>query len=253
MNTACYTTFMFNKDLFVAVVVGGLFFVLGQYVASQPQRLEQEIEANREITVTGTGEVTSRPDIALLTLGVNTGLQQTAEAALSELAREFEAVVAAVKAQGVAEEDIKTTNLSINPRYNFADGRQTLAGFEASESIRVKVRELHRAGETLSAATREGVNQAGDISFEVDDPQDLQLQAQENAIRQARENAERLAEALDARLGKVKRFSSSQGGVTPVPIPFRAELGGDSLDAAPPINPGTQDIISTVTITYELR
>lgn len=245
---------MQSVPLWILVALGGLFYVGGQYVASQPLRIEQEIEANREITVQGTGEVTARPDVAKISLGVQTGTLASAEAANERLAELFNAVLEAVKAQGIAEEDIKATNLSVNPVYDYTDGRRILRGYEANETVEVKVRELDKAGSILSSATREGVNQAGNVQFEIDDPDQLQLQAQEEAIKKARENAEQLAKTLDVKLGRVKSFSLQEGSEPP--ILFQDKMmaapegrGGDAVE----IPSGTQDVTASVSVTYELK
>ncbi|MEX1997582.1 MAG: SIMPL domain-containing protein [Candidatus Andersenbacteria bacterium] len=235
------------------VIVAGLFYLAGQYIASAPQRASQEQEAERQITVSGRGEVHSRPDIAYLTLGVNTGVRPSAEEALGHLSDRFTAVVTAVKGAGVAEDDITTTNVSINPVYDYVEGRQILRGFEAQESIRVKIRELNRIGEVLTRSTIEGVNQAGGISFAIDDAEALQQEAQEQAIADAQEKAEQLARALQVRLGSVKSFSSSPSPQDPPILYERAALEAAGSAAALPVPPGSQDIVAQVTITYELR
>lgn len=235
-----------------AVIIAGLLYVLGQYVASQPQRVRQEVEAKRELTVQGRGEVLARPDIARMTLSVETGVQPTAKDAMTLLSRRFEAVVGAVKVVGIKEEDIKTTNLSISPRYDYADGRQVLRGFAATESIEVKIRDLGRIGDVLARTTVEGVNQAGGLSFAIDDPESLQLQAQEKAIVNAHESARTLARALDVGLGRVKTFSVAS---TPEPPIYQLERAAvaEGSPVSPPVPTGTQEIIVTVSVTYELR
>lgn len=236
------------------VVVGGLFYLLGQYVASQPGRVSQEVAAAREISVQGKAEIDSVPDVARITLGVQTGTQPNAEAALKILSDKFDGVVNAVKDVGVKEEDIKATNLSVQPIYDFSDGRQTLRGFEASESIEVTIRDLKRIGEVLARSTIEGVNQAGGLSFTIDDPTELQQQAQEEAIKDAHEKAKALARALNVRLGDVKNFNAS--GTTPPgpPIPLFARTEqADTAVGAPPVPSGTQTITAEVTVTYELK
>lgn len=242
-----------RHPLLIAVIVGGLFYLAGQYLASQPQRLQQEVEAGREITVQGTGEITAQPDIAKLTLGVNTGAQSTAAAAEQQLESKINAVIASIKAQGIAEEDIKTTNLSLNPIYDFIEGRRVDRGFEANQMVEVKIRELDTVGAVLSAATGEGVNQAGNIQFEIDDPAQFRQQAQEKAIAQARANAEDLAEALGVRLGDVKNFSSQIDSPTDPPIFARAELATDQALGGVETPAGTQDVTATVEITYQIR
>jgi uncharacterized protein YggE len=240
--------------LLPAVIVGGLFFIAGQYVASQPQRAEQEVAAERQITVQGTGKVTAVPDVGIITLGVTTGPQASAEAATQVLSERFSAVFDAVQEFDIAEEDITTTNLTVTPVYDFRDGQQTLRGFEASESVRIKVRDIDQVGGIVTAGTSQGANQVGGISFEIDDPDALQEEAQAAAIADARENAEELAGALDVGLGRVKTFEASFGAPPQPPFFARAALEGVGGDAvSPPVSEGSQDVTATVTITYELR
>ncbi len=253
MDIASSSSSARKSPLLVAVIVGGLLYVGGQYIASQPLRIQQEASANREITVVGTGDVTAIPDIATISLGVTTGPQPTADRALAMLTSRFDGVVKSLDKLGVAEEDIKATNISLNPQYDYNDGRQQLRGYTASESVRVKIRKLDTAGQVIAAATGEGINQVSGLSFTIDDTSALEAEAQEEAIDDAKTKAERLAKALGARLGDVKSFSASGGSNPPQPLYARAELSDAALEEGPPVPAGSQDITTTVTITYSLR
>ena len=244
-----------TKTIFAAVALGGIFYLAGQYIASQPQRIQEESEAKREISVQGKGEVEAKPDIAKITLGVTTGSQSSAKIATDMLTQKFNAVVQAVKAKNIQENDIKTTNLSVNPVYDYTNGQQSIRGYEASESIEVKIRDLDKVGEIVTAATQQGVNQAGGISFEIDSPEALQEQAQTKAIDDARKRAERLADALGVKLGRVKTFVTNTDERS-IPVPMYSELkavgqGGDNT--APPVPAGTNTVTANVTVTFELR
>lgn len=241
--------------LVTAAVVAGIFYIVGQFIASQPLRNQQEVEANRELTVTGLGEIVATPDIASITLGLTTGPQIDASQAVALLGEQFSAIVETLGDQGVKEEDIKTTNLSINPEYDYTDGRQRLRGFSATEIVVVKIRDLKTIGTILAAVTKDGINQAGGVTFAIDDPSELQTQAEELAIADAKTKAKRLAEALGANLGEVKLFSASNSGQTPpMPLFAQRELAVDSAkEIAPPVPAGNQEITSQVTITYSLR
>lgn len=239
--------------LLPAVIIGGLFYIAGQYVASQPQRIQKETEANREISVQGTGEVQSRPDVARLSLGVRISPQPTAAGALKLLTGKFNDVVAAVKKSGVKDEDIKTANLSLQPEYDYSNGQQTLKGFSASEAIEVKVRNLDKIGEILAAATVEGVNQAGALSFEVDQPEALQAEAQQKAIADARSKAEQLAKSLGVRLGDVKKFAATLEAPNQPLMYSQADLKGLGGGEGVAVPPGSQETRAEVTITYSLR
>ncbi len=242
-----------KQYLFLSVVViGGLFYLGGQYIASLPLREQKAIDANREITVNGSGEVSVRPDIAKITLGVTTGPQSSAEVAMKKLTEKINGVIGVVKKEKVKEEDIKTTGFSLNPSYDYLEGRRQLRGYEASETVTVKVRDLDNVGNILAKTTLEGVNQIGNIAFEIDDAEAAQLDAQKEAIADARGKAKELAKALGVTLGNVKTFDASSNG--PQPYLARAELAADGIGgAAPEIAPGTNDVNVSVTITYELK
>lgn len=247
---------MNGKKLVVVVLLGGLLYVAGQYVSSQPQRIQKEIEASREITVQGTGKIQTKPDIAQYSLGVTTGPQTTATIAMTTLTDKFNAVLSVVKQQGVKNDDIKTTNLSINPVYDWNNGKQTLRGFEASENIEIKIRDFSKIGDILAKSTVEGANQAGGIQFTIDNPEKIKIEAQKEAIVNAREKAKELASSLGVSLGKVKTFSAT----TNAPYPYQinkasAPMGaGDAaLTESPEVLAGTQEITANVTIVYELK
>jgi uncharacterized protein YggE len=244
---------MTEKNIFLAIALGGLFYLGGQYVLSQPQRIQQEVEANREITVEGVGEVHALPDLAKITLGVQTEPKQSAAQALQELTAKFNAVVDAVKAEGVEEEDITATNVSINPLYDYPNGQQVLRGFQASESIEVKIRDLDSIGSVLTRATSQGLNQVGGVQFTFDDPTAVKLEAQEKAIENARQKAETLAKTLGVGLGRVKSFSAGDNQQPPMPLFDRSAASLEAAGGDLQVPSGSQDITATVSITYELK
>jgi len=234
------------------VVVAGVLYVAGQYVASQPQRVQQETEANREIVVQGSGKAYATPNVAKYTVSVSTGPQASAEVALKKLSELSGPIVSAVKKEGVEEKDIATTNLSINPQYDFTSGRQILRGFEASESLELTIRDLDKIGSILSTATGEGVNAAGGLNFQVDDIEKVRLEAQKKAIEDAKQKAEELSDALGVGLGRVKNFSAGDAGSQPMPYFAKA---GDAVssEAAPVVPAGTQEVQVNVSVTFELH
>lgn len=208
------------------------------------------------ISVDGEGKVTAVPDIAELTFGVATGPQKTAKAAMDSLTKSMNAAFDAVKALGIEEKDISTESLYLNPSYDWNDGRQTLRGYEANQQLRVKVRDLDKVSDVLSAATNAGANQAGGVSFTIDDPQALRAQAREEAIQNAQERAEVLAGQLGVRIKKLQNFS--EGGGYPPPMPYMAKTmmegaGGEVADAGVPLPPGEQEIQVNVSLTYEVE
>lgn len=234
--------------LLLAVLIGGGFYLGGKTIEAQDHTLTT-------ISVSGEGKVTAPPDIAELVFGVQTGRQDSAKTAMQLLTQNMTKVIDAVKASGVAEKDIATEQFSLNPEYDWTDGKQVSRGFQAMETLRVKVRDLDKVSDVLGSATNAGANQAGSVSFTMDDPEVLRAQAREKAIAQAQGKALKLAGDLGLRLGKIKGFS--EGGVTP-PMPLyrsemavSADMGGGGTGV--PLPSGQQDVTAQVTITYELR
>ncbi|MDD3896355.1 MAG: SIMPL domain-containing protein [Candidatus Peribacteraceae bacterium] len=234
--------------LLLAILLAGGMFVLGKYV-------ERQDFSPVTISVQGRGEVTAVPDIAELTFGADTLRQATAEQAMSVLSTKMNAVMDAVKQQGIEEKDITTQNLSLQPSYDWADGKRIDRGFEANQSLRVKIRDLTKIGQVLTAATSAGANQAGGVSFTIDDPENLQVGAREKAIANAEEKARALALQLGKQLGKLKGFSEGGSGV-PVPMPSyamdQALMRGGAVESIA-VPSGEQEVVVTVMMTYELR
>lgn len=235
--------------LMVAVALGGMFYVGGKYI-------EKKNLDPITVTVSGEGKVSASPDLAMLSLGVQTGRQPTSEAAMTMLKKNMDAIIAAVKKAGVEEKDISTENFWLNPAYDWTDKGQVPRGFEANQSIRVKVRNLDKASEILGAATAAGANQAGGIQFTIDDPEKLKAEAREKAIAQAKEKAEILAKNLGKSLGRMRGFVEGGAAIPPMMMYDRAMMGmggGGAESAAVPLPAGEQEIATQVSLTYELN
>lgn len=236
--------------ILTAVVIGGLFFVIGKNIEASPKP-----DQYASITVSGDGRVFAVPDIAQISVGMQTGRQPTASAAMANLKTTMDAVIAAIKAQGIDDDDISTQNFWLNPAYDYSNGRQVERGFEAGQSISIKVRDLDKTSDVLGAATAAGANQAGNVNFTVDDPDAKQAEARELAIREAQEKADELADQLGVSLGKILNFNEGYGGGYPVPMYYdRAGIGGGAMsEQAVQLPVGQQEINVNVSITYELE
>jgi uncharacterized protein len=206
------------------------------------------------ISVSGEGSLFSRPDIGQVTITVSKE-DITAEGAQVEATRAINSVVDFLKANHIDEGDIKTTNYSINPRYDYLrDEGRILRGWTVTQNLVVKIRDLDSVGKILSGATGNGANQIGGLTFTFDDPDALQEEARSMAIDDAKEKAEVLADDLGVNLKRIVSFSESGGRP---PVYFRAEALdvsiGSSAAPAPNIPVGENEIKSTVTIVYEIR
>lgn len=211
------------------------------------------------INVTGEGKVYANPDIAQMSFGVQTGRQKTAEEAMKVLSEKMNAVVDAVQKAGIEEKDVVTQQLSLNPSYDWNDGKRVDEGFEANQRLRVKVRDLEKIGDVLTVVTAAGANQAGGVSFTIDDQDAIRSQARQKAIEHAQAKALVLAKELGMQLGKLRGFNEN-GGHLPTPSYARNEMmmdamgAGGAVEYAPtPVPSGEQEIRVNVSVMYELR
>jgi uncharacterized protein len=197
------------------------------------------------ITVAGVGTITSVPDEASFTIGVQTQ-GSTAREALAANSEQMRRVIAAVESAGVAKSDIKTQDVSVSA--NYADeGR--IDGYSARNSVLVTIRDLSKAGPILDAASSAGANEVYGPMLSRSDEDDLQAKALRGAVEDARKKAEVLAEAAGVQLGRVTALiEGSSGGPQPY---YEGAMRLAKTDA--PIEPGTQDSQATVTVTFAIR
>jgi uncharacterized protein len=196
------------------------------------------------ITVTGVGTITSVPDEASFTIGVQTQ-GSTAREALASNSEQMQRVIAAVKAAGVAKRDSKTEDVSVSANY-VDEGR--IDGYSARNSVLVTVRNLSKAGAILDAASNAGANEVYGPMLNRSDEEELQAKALRSAVENARQKAEALADAAGVRLGRVSAMTEGfSGGPQPY---YDGAMLRKSSDA--PIEPGTQDSQATVTVTFAI-
>ncbi len=234
----------------LAVVIGGVFYIAGKHLEKQPVE-----NPAGTITVTGEGKSFVTPDIASISFGMQTGQQKTAAVAMQKLSENMTKIYEALQDAGIDKKDIATENFWLNPVYNWQTGTQILQGYEANQSLRVKVRNLDKISDVVSVATAAGANQAGSVNFTVDDPEAKRAEARKEAIDQAKEKAQILAQQLGVRLGELKGFAEGYNGGTPVPYAtmMRSEGMGGGADASLPLPSGEQEMSTTVTLTYEIE
>ena len=201
--------------------------------------------AERLVTVTGEATVGIAPDAAVIRIGVGSQ-EKTAREASDANARQMTAVLAAIKDSGIAERDIQTSRLSLQPQYDpNKSGTARLTGFQATNQVTVKIRDIEKLAAVLDRAIAAGANEMSGIEFVVSEQSKMLDQARDDAIADARRKAELYAKAAGAKLGKV--VSISEEGPAPQPRPMQALRAG-----AVPISPGEQTLRAIVSVSYEL-
>lgn len=204
--------------------------------------------APHTITVSASGKITLVPDVARVHLGV-TLTKPTVKAARDAGAKSMTNIIAAIKALGVADADIQTTNLSLYPQYGNGSTPK-IVGYQISEQIQVTVRDLDKAGDVIDVATAKGATDVNGISFEIADPARAQNDARAAAVAAARTSAEAMALAGRVTLGAIVSITDA---TPPQPIFYGyGSIQRDAAALATPVQPGTQDLGATVTVVFEI-
>lgn len=202
------------------------------------------------ISVSGQGEVTGTPDTLSMTFGVSV-LRPTVSEAVADAAALADGVIEALRADGVAEEDLQTANYSIRPEYDYRESGQELIGYRVENSVVAKITDLDAAGGTIDAAASAGGDEVrvSGVSFAIEDDEELVQAARAAAWADARAKAEELAALAGVTLGRPIAISESLTS-EPRPIFF-----GEGLDAAAeaietPIVAGEQTVTVNLSVEY---
>jgi len=236
----------------ISVIIALLALVYGvmQYGKS--------IESTRSFTSQGAGKVIAIPDIAQFAFGVVTEGGTDVSSLQNENSIKANSIIEFLKAQGIESKDIKTQSYSIEPRYQYFScpfdrvgvcPPAEIVGYIVQNSVYVKIRDFSKIGPILAGTVEKGANSVSQVSFTIDNILGLQQQAREEAIQKAKEEARRVAKAAGFRLGRL--VSLNKGGFGILPVFQASEAKGDTTP--PVLEPGSQEVTVTVTLTYEIR
>ena len=257
--------------LVVIVLIIGSF--IGLKVLFNSNGGEYKSQTPPTISVTGTGEAYSIPDVATFSFSV-TANAKTVTDAQTQATTKINAALKTVRESGVEDKDIQTTSYSINPHYDYQNavcpaiaradgvpvycppGKSVLTGYDVSQSVTVKIRALDKAGTLFASIGSLKVDNLNGLDFSVDNPDTIQAQARTLAITDAKSKADILAGQLGVHLVRIVSFSEDNGGSYPRPMMYAMT---DSVSAsgkaivAPEIPAGQQKVTSNVTVTYEIK
>jgi uncharacterized protein YggE len=200
--------------------------------------------SGRTVTVEGVGSARTTPDTAQLSFGVESHAT-TARAALAASAEKMRRVIAALRESGVAKADLQTQDVSVYPHETNSGSRD---GFDASTSVSVTVRQISATGKVVDAAVSAGADESSGPSFSRSDREQLTQQALRDAFENARAKAQALAEESGTQLGEVQRIEETSSAPQPMPLAYAA-----SDQIRTPVEPGTQTVQQTVTVTFSLE
>lgn len=234
-------------------------------LASAPAAMAQQtvpaIEAGHTLlTINAEGSTTRTPDMASYSAGV-TSQGTTASEAMGANSQAMARVIAALKKAGIADKDIQTTNLSLNPVYaepkrqpdgSFSGEPRAIVGYQATNTVNVRQRKLADTGKVIDALVTAGANQVNGPDFTLSQPDAAQDEARTDAIRTARARADLYARAAGLRVVRIVSISEG-GGYAPQPMIYaRNKAAMESLASAPPVAAGELQMSVNVTVQFEL-
>ena len=239
-----------SRLLLATAMAGGLALATSGIAMAQEHRPREPM-----ISVSAEGEAAVAPDMAVVNLSVVRN-GATAEAALAENSSAMSEILTALRAEGVAERDAQTSNFSIYPQYRQSEPKDgvveppVIVGYEVSNSLTVRVRDLSNLGSLLDKSVKLGVNQGGQISFTNDNPEETVTAARKDAVAKALAKAKTLTEAAGVKLGPIVEISENSG--QPLPMPVARMSAAKAMDSVP-VAAGENNYTVSVNITFRLE
>jgi len=241
-----------NKAFILAsvLVVGVLAFFVGQIVL---QNRSIDLQDQNQISVSGTGKVYVKADIATVSLGMKTegyNLKDIIKTNVDAMNN----IVKGLKELGIEEKDLQTTEYNIYPKYNWTKDKGTVPdGYTISQSVSVKIRDFAKIGDVFKVSIDNKANVVGGLQFTIENPEKVRQEARAKAILQAKENANNLAKESGIKLGKLINVYE---GYSPSPIMYSSKMGGmggAEMSSAPDIQVGQQEVSVTINLTYQVK
>ena len=239
------------KRLLVAALLLGAASLQAQ---TPPPPTPREAALVETVSVSGTGDVTLTPDRMVFTVGVDTTSPNVAEA-VRQNNEKVDRVVRALKAAGATDREIRTSNFSINPQFEYVDrGRPRLLGYQVNNNVTVTKNSTAEAGRLLQTAVDAGANTASGLMFTVSDETRGRDEGLRAAFNDARSKAQLLAQAAGRTLGRA--ISITEGAAPSYPI-YKGMVGSravaEAVQVDVPVSPGTEELKFTVSVIFELR
>ncbi|MBN6152028.1 SIMPL domain-containing protein [Xanthomonas sp. AmX2] len=203
------------------------------------------------LSIAAQAEARRTPDVATLSAGVVT---QAADgnAAMRQNAEQMTKLMGAIRGAGIADKDIQTSGVNLNPQYKYADNQAPqITGYQASNTVSLKVRDIARLGKVLDALAAQGANQINGPSFEIDEPEPLYDQARLEALKKAQARAQTYARSLGLRVRRIVSISEGGGGGAP-PMPMMRAMAMDKAQAETPVAPGETTVSVNLDVVFEL-
>ena len=229
-----------------------LSLALGAPMTSHAQNVPATVAADSTLlNISAQAEASRVPDVASLSAGVVTQAVD-GNTAMRDNAVQMDKVMAAIKAAGIAERDIRTSGINLGPQYRYTDNEAPkIIGYQASNTVSLKVRDISTLGKVLDSLAAQGANQINGPSFEIDQPEPVYDEARVAALKKAQARAETYAKSLGLRVRRIVSIAEgSGGGFHPVPMMAMARSAKAEMDTA--ISPGETTLSVNLDVVFEL-
>lgn len=238
--------------LFAGIVILLVLFLIKFFNLSYPVAITNQPVS--ELSVVGEGKVDVVPDTANVSVGISSE-GTTVDQVQKAMNTTNNNIVEALNKIGIAKKDISTSNYSINPTYDYTEGQKAI-GYSGNATLNIKTSDTSKLPEVITAATEAGANQIYGTNYSIENPDKYREQARNEAIANAKEQANKLANQLGIRLGKVSNIVESGSNVNYPPVAYEksAALYRDAAGTnmpSPDLQPGSQTVTSTVTLFFE--
>lgn len=236
--------------MMILVVV--FLFCIKFFDISYPLRVTV-VNTNQELAVVGEGKVEVIPDVAYIDVGITVNNLSTTGDAKTKIDDINNRMIESLKKLGISSKDIKTTNYSIYPTYTYENNTNKISGYDGNATITVKTKKTELVAQVIEEATNAGANQINNTRFVIDNPAKYREEARGKAIKNAKEQAEKLAKSLGIKLGKVVNVIESLDGGSNNPDPLYSSKFGGGGGGGAMIESGSETVTSTVTLFFEKR
>ncbi|MEA4910832.1 26 kDa periplasmic immunogenic protein [bioreactor metagenome] len=252
-----------------AAIILAILFAIGIIVVQGVKTYTNNMNP-RTVVITGTGKVAAVPDVSTISFTLRSESKNDNTKTLQEdISKKADSVFAKLKELGIDEKDIKTTNYSVNPKYGYRDcysassiqpcESRYVLGYEASESVDVKVRSTENVSKVLDVLAGDKITEVYGPNFSIDDVEAVKDSARDLAIQDAKDKASVLAKSLGVKIKRIVSFSDNNGVAAPYPAVYRDSMnyaaGAVELQSAKVANiaEGQQDVVSNVSITFQIE
>lgn len=243
---------LFRAAAIGALIVAGTASVAAAQQAPTPVAAADSLFRATTLNLSAYGETRTRPDQATITLGVTTEAPTAAEA-MRLNAVKMNQVIAALKKGGIADRDLQTSGLNLNPQYVYQENLPPrLSGYQASNQVTIVVRDLARLGQAVDAAVNSGATNVGGVAFGLQNGDGAENAARLEAVKALQAKADLYAKATGYRVARLVTLSEGGGYTPPPPMPMMAMARMEKASDSTPVEAGELKVRIDVSATFEL-